>query len=231
MSKPLLYTTDLTDHFLIAMPGMGDELFAGSLVYVCEHNKDGALGLIVNKTADITVQALFERLNMHLPRADLAALPVLMGGPMFQDRGFVLHDTELAAAEDNGTDGGADSGAREGADGLGAAGAQEPSQPVAGQGVAYASSLLIRSGLAMTSSRDVMDDLASGAGPRHALLALGCSSWDGGQLESELVANAWLTVKADPDLLFHLPVAQRYARAFELLGVNPRDLVAHIGHA
>lgn len=205
MPKPLDYTTDLTDHFLIAMPGMEDDLFGGSVVYVCEHNNKGALGLIVNKITDITVKGLFERLEMELPRPELAQLPVLMGGPLYRDRGFVLHDTEPLVSGAGGS-----STARE---------------------MAYASSLPIPGGLMMTSSRDVMDDMALGAGPKHALLALGCSSWDEGQLESELIANAWLTVKADPELLFHLPASRRYARAFELLGVEPRSISPTIGHA
>lgn len=202
MPKQPDFTTDLTDHFLIAMPGIEDDLFGGSLVYVCEHNDKGALGLIVNKTTDITVQGLFERMDMQLPRPELAQLPVLMGGPLHQDRGFVLHDTEPALSSSR-----------------------------SHKDFAYASSLSIPGGLAMTSSRDVMDDMSMGAGPRHALLALGCSSWDEGQLESELIANAWLTVKADPELLFHLPPAKRYARAFELLGIEPRSLAPFIGHA
>ncbi|RMX04902.1 YqgE/AlgH family protein [Corticibacter populi] len=195
MPKPPAPSIDLTGHLLIAMPGMEDELFGGSVVYLCEHNDQGALGLIINKTTDIRVRHLFSRLEMPLPRKDLADLPVLLGGPLHQDRGFVLHDV-----------------AGEGEDG-------------------YASTLPITSGLAMTSSRDVMDDLAQGAGPRHALLALGCSSWDEGQLESELAANAWLTVKADADWLFALPPQERYARAFALLGILPQQIVPTVGHA
>lgn len=202
MSNSPLFPTDLTDHFLIAMPSMDDDLFGGSLVYVCEHNDKGALGLIVNKITDLTVQGLFDRLELPLPRPDLAQLPVLLGGPLHHDRGFVLHDTEPVQAE------------------------TDPAELLA-----YASSLHVSGGLVMTSSRDVMEALSQGEGPRHALLALGCASWDEGQLESELIANAWLTVKADPTLLFHLPAPRRYAKAFELLGVQPRSIAPFIGHA
>ncbi|PAT36400.1 hypothetical protein CK623_06275 [Vandammella animalimorsus] len=190
---------DLTGHLLIAMPGLEDELFGGSVVYVCEHNDKGALGLIVNKTTDISVRHLFSRLELALARDDLADMPVLLGGPLHQDRGFVLHDA--------------------------APGAQgQDAWP-------YASTLPVGDGLAMTSSRDVMDALSQGDGPRKALLALGCASWDEGQLESELAANAWLTVKADRQLLFELAPQQRYARAFELLGIDPQRIVPMVGHA
>lgn len=187
---------DLTGHLLIATPGLEDELFGGSVVYVCEHNAKGALGLIINKTTDIHVRHLFSRLELGLARADLADLPVLMGGPLHQDRGFVLH--EAYAVED---------------------------------GKQYASSLAVSQGLAMTSSKDVMTDMSQGMGPRKALMALGCSSWDEGQLESELAANAWLTVPADGDWLFKLAPSECYAKAFELLGVDPLRLVSTAGHA
>ncbi|THT99021.1 YqgE/AlgH family protein [Lampropedia puyangensis] len=188
--------TNLTGHLLIATPGLEDDLFGGSVVYLCEHNDKGALGLIVNKTTDLNVRHLFSRLELSLARNDLADLPVLMGGPVHQDRGFVLHEA-----------------------------------PLHEEGKRYASTLPIIQGLAMTSSKDVIDDLSHGAGPRKALMALGCSSWDEGQLESELAANAWLTVQADADWLFNLHPNQRYAKAFELLGVDPLRLVATAGHA
>lgn len=82
---------DLTDHFLIAMPGMADPNFSRTLTYICEHNTEGALGLIVNRPIDMDVGTLFERVNIPLDDAELAALPVYFGGPVQTDRGFVLH--------------------------------------------------------------------------------------------------------------------------------------------
>lgn len=208
MSQPL--ALNLTGHLLIAMPGLEDSLFGGSVVYVCEHNHQGALGLIINKTTDLQARHLFARLDLNLPREDLADMPVLMGGPLHQDRGFVLHDTTATAPSQCGT----------GSDG----------EPTA-SGTAYASSLPITDGLALTSSRDVMEAISQGGGPRHALMALGCSSWDGGQLESELAANAWLTVQASHALLFQLGPEQRYGKALELLGIHAHQLASVAGHA
>lgn len=82
---------NLTNHFLIAMPGMVDPYFAHSLTFICEHNESGALGIVVNKPIDLTLHGLFEQVGLTLDRADLMQLPVYFGGPVQMDRGFVLH--------------------------------------------------------------------------------------------------------------------------------------------
>jgi putative transcriptional regulator len=82
---------DLTHHFLIAMPNMVDPYFAKSLTYICEHNDQGALGVVVNRPIDLSLQALFERINLKLEPHELRDLPVFFGGPVQTDRGFVLH--------------------------------------------------------------------------------------------------------------------------------------------
>src|SRR6187455_1990861 len=84
-------TVNLTHHFLIAMPSMADPYFAKTLTYICEHNDQGALGLVVNRPIDMTLQALFERLSLTLRDGERAAAPVYFGGPVQTDRGFVLH--------------------------------------------------------------------------------------------------------------------------------------------
>jgi putative transcriptional regulator len=82
---------DLTHHFLIAMPNMVDPYFAKSLTYICEHNDQGALGVVVNRPIDLSLQALFERINLQLQPRELHDIPVYFGGPVQTDRGFVLH--------------------------------------------------------------------------------------------------------------------------------------------
>src|SRR5438270_8794216 len=81
---------NLTHHFLIAMPNMADPYFSRTLTYICEHNDQGALGLVVNRPIDMTLQALFERLSLTLRNAYLAHAPIYFGGPVQTDRGFVL---------------------------------------------------------------------------------------------------------------------------------------------
>src|SRR3954453_23889020 len=85
-------SVNFTNQFLIAMPGMGDGTFAGSVVYMCEHTDKGALGLVINKPIDITLKSLFEKVELSLDRDDLAEVPVYFGGPVQTERGFVLHE-------------------------------------------------------------------------------------------------------------------------------------------
>jgi putative transcriptional regulator len=81
----------LTHHFLIAMHNMADPYFARTLTYICEHNDQGALGIVVNRPIDMTLQALFERLSLNLKNNTMADAPIYFGGPVQTDRGFVLH--------------------------------------------------------------------------------------------------------------------------------------------
>ena len=86
---------DLTDHFLIAMPSMLDPIFGGTVIYICEHNAKGAMGIVINKPTDMTVSGLFDRIELkfeHSPNSHpMGKCPVMFGGPVQDDRGFVLH--------------------------------------------------------------------------------------------------------------------------------------------
>jgi len=191
---------NLTHHFLIAMPGLQDATFARSVVYLCEHSPRGALGLVINKPTDINLRNLFEKVDLPLGRDDLATTPVLQGGPVQTERGFVLHEPVIAEGGD------------------------------AGESV-YASTMTIPGGLEMTTSKDVLEAVSSGAGPRKLLVTLGYSAWSEGQLESELADNSWLTVGADPSVIFDTPIEQRYDRALSLLGLQAWMLSPGAGHA
>src|SRR6187431_1285432 len=191
---------NLTHHFLIAMPGMEDEAFARSVVYLCEHSARGALGLVINKPSDINLRNLFDKVELPLGRDDLARTPVLQGGPVQTERGFVLHEAVFAAAD-------------------------APTEPV------YASTMTIPGGLEMTTSKDVLEALSTGAGPRKVLVSLGYSAWGEGQLETELGENSWLTVDADQTVIFDTPVEQRYAKALALLGLESWMISSQAGHA
>jgi putative transcriptional regulator len=95
----------------------------------------------------------------------------------------------------------------------------------------YASTMAIPGGLEMTTSRDVLEALSSGAGPRKLLISLGYAAWGQGQLENEIAENSWLTVGADPEVIFDTPIEQRYERALALLGLQAWMLSPDAGHA
>ena len=105
----------------------------------------------------------------------------------------------------------------------------EPIGPSEGESV-YASSMSIPGGLEMTTSKDVLEAIASGGGPRKVFVSLGYSSWAKGQLESEITENSWLTVQADPALIFDTPVPERYEKAMGLLGLESWMLSPDVGH-
>jgi len=87
-------TLNLANHFLIAMPAMQDPIFGGTVVYVCEHNENGVLGVVINKPTDMTMEVLFDRIDLKLAGGSEAPIinePIMFGGPVQDDRGFVLH--------------------------------------------------------------------------------------------------------------------------------------------
>ncbi|MEP7183767.1 MAG: YqgE/AlgH family protein [Betaproteobacteria bacterium] len=184
-------TANFTHHFLIAMPNMADPHFAHSLTYVCEHNPDGALGIVVNKPTDMMLSALFEQIDVSAAAAELRDTPVHYGGPVQVDRGFVLH------------------------------------RPLGN----WQSTLAISDDLGLTTSKDVLEAVARGDGPRDVLVSLGYAGWSAGQLEHEIAQNAWLTVEADADLLFETPAEARLPAAMRLLGIDFSRLSDDVGHA
>ncbi|WP_123692936.1 YqgE/AlgH family protein [Delftia acidovorans] len=191
---------NLTHHFLIAMPGLEDEAFSRSVIYLCEHSERGALGLIINKPSQLTLEGLLEKVDLALGREDLRGNRVFNGGPVQTDRGFVLHDPMVIE------------------------GAPDDES-------AYASTMTIPGGLEMTTSKDVLEALSDGAGPKRLLVTLGYASWGEGQLESELAENAWLTVGADANVIFDTPVDDRYDRALGLLGLQRWMISPEAGRA
>ncbi|KJV29265.1 hypothetical protein VI06_10750 [Aquitalea magnusonii] len=95
----------------------------------------------------------------------------------------------------------------------------------------WQSSLVVKDDLALTTSKDVLIAVSEGRGPQRMLLTLGYAGWSAGQLEQEISDNSWLTVKADPDILFDLPAESRYDAAMALLGFDPSLLSGDVGHA
>lgn len=186
---------NLVGQFLIAMPNQLGEAFERTVVYVCEHNASGALGLVVNRSADVTISDVLTKLDvadeMSIQYAAHASESVLVGGPVQTERGFVLH---------------------------------APFHE-------YAATIKINDNVGLTSSRDILEDLARGQGPDKMLLVLGYAGWSAGQLEAELARNAWLTVPADEHVLFETLPRERYQQAMRLLGFDAAMLSNQAGHA
>jgi putative transcriptional regulator len=220
-------STLLSHHFLIAMPGLEDPVFAKSVVYLCEHSERGAMGLIINKPGELSLKHLFDKVELPLHREDLLQSNVLHGGPVQTERGFVLHEPMLEA----------DSEYSESAEVSEAVETSEASSGSAANETAaqtksiYASTLTVPGGLAMTTSKDVLEAMSNGSGPKRVLVTLGYASWGEGQLESEIGENSWLTVEADPAVIFDTPIEKRYEKALALLGLQPWMLSTVAGHA
>ena len=175
-------------------------MFSKSVVYVCEHTPRGALGLVINKPAELKMQALFGKIDLPLQRQDLKDKPVFQGGPVQTERGFVLHEPIFSEND-------------------------KPEQSL------FASTMSIPGGLEMTTSKDVLEALSGGSGPRRVLVSLGYSAWGEGQLEIELGENSWLTVDADRSVIFDTPVEERYDKALALLGLQAWMISSQVGHA
>src|ERR1700709_1976161 len=189
----------LDGQLLIAMPVMGDPRFERSVIYLCAHSSEVAMGIIVNHPAgSIDFPGLLVQLDI-IQKADQIKLPetaeslkVLKGGPVETGRGFVLHSSDFFIKD---------------------------------------ATLPIDEGICLTATVDILQAISKGAGPKHAILALGYAHWAPGQLENEIQDNGWLHCAADPDLVFGRNIEEKYLRALAKIGINPGMLSNDAGHA
>jgi len=182
----------LNNQLLVAMPSLADPNFSHSVTLICEHNERGALGIVINRPLEMRMAEVLEQLSLVTEDARLRDMPVLAGGPVQRDRGFVLHRP----------------------------GPQE-----------FESTMPVSDSLHVTTSRDVLAAMARGNGPEHAVIALGYAGWEAGQLDEELLQNAWLTVPCDDSLIFELPFEQRWHAAARLLGIELSRISTQAGRA
>ncbi len=181
----------LKHQFLIAMPHMSDPRFVHTLIYLCDHNEEGAMGLVVNQPSGLSLGDILDQLapELEVP-ATCASQIIYSGGPVQPERGFVLH-----------------------------------------RGDGQWESTLDLGPIQLTTSRDILIDMAHGHGPDTAVIALGYAGWGAGQLDQELIDNVWLNCPADLSILFDLPCEQRLNAAARSLGIDLNLLTSQAGHA
>ncbi len=187
--KPTLGT--LANNLLVAMPSLADGHFAQSVTLVCEHSDKGALGIVLNKPLDMKLGDVLAQMKLDAAEPSTAEQPVLRGGPVHTDRGFVLH------------------------------------RP----GGEWDSTHKISEQVQVTTSRDVLAAIARGEGPRDAFIALGYAGWEPGQLEQEILDNAWLSLPMNEQLIYAVPFEQRWQAAWQMLGVHSSRVSLVAGHA
>ncbi len=183
--------SSLKGHFLLAMPNLRDPNFSQTVSLICEHNDNGAFGVVINRVhAHLSGKDIFSELNMEqVP--DAASLPVHIGGPVHSGEIFLVH----------------------------------------GPPFHWESCLMVTPTVAMSNTRDILESIANGSGPSKLILTLGGAGWGPGQLEAEIMENAWLTQPAIDDVLFGWPVDDRWEEAVKRMGFDPALLADTAGNA
>lgn len=181
----------LTNHFLIAMPALADSNFYRTVTFVCEHSAEGAMGIVINRATDLRLGDILVQLDIAAADQSLVERPVYLGGPVQNNRGFVIHE------------------------------------PLGN----WESTLPVTDTVGVSTSRDILAAIAAHRGPDRYLIALGYAGWEAGQLEREMVENSWLSSPANREILFELPLDQRWTAAAGLVGVDLTTLSSEAGHA
>ncbi|WP_016955706.1 YqgE/AlgH family protein [Catenovulum agarivorans] len=183
---------NLQNQILIAMPSLEDGYFERTVTYICEHNENGAMGIVINQPLEMKVTDLLAQIKVPLKdKLILPEIPVYAGGPVSPERGFVLH---------------------------------RPQQK-------WQSSMQLTPDIMVTTSRDLLESIGTKDEPEDYLICLGYAGWEKGQLEQELLDNAWLTIPADADLIYTTPIHLRWQQASEVLGIATWQISNQIGHA
>ena len=182
----------LENRFLVSMPQLEDPNFRKTVILICKHNKQGAVGVVVNRLTDQMIGDVFSQLKITISDHSHTISPVFDGGPVYPELGLVIHNGDLEVWE---------------------------------------SSIDIGGGLKLTSSKDILTDMATGNGPEKAMMILGYAGWAAGQLEQELQGNSWFTAPADHDILFAPDVGDKWQMSARSIGIEPHRFSNQVGHA
>ena len=174
---------------LLATPDMGNSRFRFAVIYIVSHDTKGAMGIIINKgKSGMHISDLLDQVGID-GKVQVADTPVLNGGPVDIDRGFVLHSADYFKPE---------------------------------------TSLKISETLSLTSTKDILEALVSENAPKRAMLAVGYAGWGAGQLENEIIDNAWLVMDGMEDLIFSENLEEKWSMALHEMGIDPSAL-SHSG--
>jgi putative transcriptional regulator len=182
--------TYLTNQFIIAMPTLADPNFFHAVAYLCQHNEEGALGIVINRSAEMKLGEIFKQMDIQVTSRKAAEAPIFAGGPVHQERGFVVH----TACGD------------------------------------WDATLAVSDAISLTTSRDILEAIAVGEGPERYLIALGYAGWGEGQLEQEIMDNAWLNTPCGTAVLFDTPIEARWRAAAGQIGIDINQLTTPAGH-
>ncbi|XBC38147.1 MAG: YqgE/AlgH family protein [Buchnera aphidicola (Floraphis choui)] len=187
--------TNLQNHLLIAMPNLQNSFFKQSVIYICKHDRNGAMGVIINKPIkNLTIKKILNKLKINISSENSTNSlnnPVIIGGPISEDRGFILHSFKKK----------------------------------------FISSIVISKDIFVTSSRDVLEYIATHKYSNDMLMTLGYCIWGKNQLENEILDNIWLTTSANTKILFDTPLSERWTKSANNIGINMYQLTTDFGHA
>ncbi|MEY8263220.1 MAG: YqgE/AlgH family protein, partial [Bermanella sp.] len=168
---------------------LNDPWFSHCVCYICDHDENGSMGLVINKPLNMALEDILSEL--HIRGESIPTQPVLQGGPVSPEQGFILYQGSHSDMQN----------------------------------------MEIANNIRLTTSKDILQNIADGAGPEHLIVCLGYAGWEAGQLEAEIAANSWLTIPADEELLFHTPTKDLAQAAAKKLGVDLNLITSQSGHA
>ena len=182
--------SSLKNQLLIAMPSLKDADFCQSVTLICEHNDEGAMGIVINHPLELSTVELLEHMDIPCSRSRNIN-PVLAGGPVQTDRGFVIHRAEKL----------------------------------------WKSSIQMAQDIAITTSSDILHAMGRQEISNDAFVALGYAGWGPGQLEQEILANSWLNIPLEAEILFETNIDARWNKAANSLGFDINQLSYFCGNA
>ncbi|MDA8082788.1 MAG: YqgE/AlgH family protein [Nitrospiraceae bacterium] len=180
--------SDLSGKFLIAVPTLDDPNFRHTVILLCEHSREGAFGIILNRVLMNSFRPLLKAFDLTESMVDM---PIHFGGPVRPEQGYVIYspyDAKYGAVR-------------------------------------------VEGGLGVTTSKEILHDIAAGKGPKKYFFALGFAGWSSNQLEEELLLDSWLVGPVESALIFTVPLAERWKHAAKAIGVDLDRLVPRSGKA